>query len=306
MLLAYLSVNLDHLWTQCDLEEMNEEDGISLPKDLESEVLQKVMVLLVTGNINEFLAAYSYLQPLDGHNNIYKYSRALNQQNQVVMYCIGKYGECLAAIRIVLPDVRVDSSALMIADQCFPNLSAIISVGVACGIKRKAKLCDVLVSSKVVNYYKTSNDSPREEAITISPQLIRLFTQYKQWNNSYRQYLSHNKISTPNVKSGVILSGPYHVEDPVMKTSLDINSVAEAIGIEVEETHVFSGNQQSIIIVKGVCNYFGDGKYNKLYQPTAALIAADLVCKCLSDPQVYEVFKGLYSNLSSNVTLSDL
>ena len=271
---------------------MNEKEGIPLPKDLECEVLQEVMVLLVTVNINEFLAAYSYLQPLDGHNNMYTYSKVLNQQNQVIIYYIGKYGECVAAIRIVLPDAtRVDSSTLMIADQCFPNLSAIISVGVACGIKRKAKLCDVLVSSKVLNYYKTSDSLPREEAITISPQLIKLFTQSKGWlNNVIRQYLNYNKISTPKVKSGAILSGPYHVEDPVVE---DINSVPEAIGIEVEKTHVFSENQQYIIIVKGVCDYFGDGKYTKLYQPTAALIAADLVYKCLRDPQIYEVFKGL-------------
>ena len=274
---------------------MNEEEGIPLPKDLECEVLQEVMVLLVTVDINEFLAAYSYLQPLDDHYNVYTYSKGLNQQNQVIIYYIGKYGECVAAIRIVLPDAtRVDSSTLMIADQCFPNLSAIISVGVACGIKRKAKLCDVLVSSKVLNCYKTSDSLPREEAITISPQLIKLFTQSKGWLDSViRQYLNYNKISTPNVKSGAILSGPYHVDDPV-EASLDINSVPEAIGIEVEKTYVFSENQQYIIIVKGVCDYFGDGKYTKLYQPTAALIAADLVYKCLSDPQIYEVFKGQY------------
>ena len=41
----------------------------------------------------------------------------------------------------------------MIAYEVFPNLSAIVSVAIACGIQKQVKFCDILVSSKVV-YYK--------------------------------------------------------------------------------------------------------------------------------------------------------
>ena len=280
---------------------MTTKDDVPLPKDIEAKVLQSVMVLLVAVNINETLAAHSYLQPLDGHENIYQYFKTLDQEGQqskIVIYYIGKYGACTAAIRNVPAGVEVyNSTVLMMADQCFPNLSSIISVGVACGIKKKVKLCDVLVSTKIINYDKARDGSggylPREVTTTVSPQIIKLFTQCEQWpNDAIRKRLNKNKIAKPTVKSGVMLNGPYYVDDPVMKIAL---SIKEAIGIEMERTGMFGDTQQSMtnsIIVKAVCE-FGDGKYNKEYQPTAALIAADLVHKCLSDPQVYEMFKGL-------------
>ena len=288
---------------------MTTKEDAPLPKDIEAKVLQSVMVLLVAVNINETSAAHSYLQPLDGHENIYQFFKNLvqgGQQTKVVIYYIGKYGACTAAIRNVPPGFDSTSHVLMMADQCFPNLSAIISVGVACGIKKKVKMCDVLVSSKVINYDKTNDKSGAglrgEDATTVSPQLTKLFTQCKQWpNDAIRKRLNDNKISIPNVKSGVILCGPYRVDDPVMKTASDISLFPEAIGIEMEGTHLFADIQQSLsntIIVKAVC-HFVDGKDTKSYQPTAALIAADIVHKCLNDPQAYEMFKGLFNFLST-------
>ena len=270
---------------------------VPLPKDIEAKVLQSVMVLLVAVNINETLAAHSYLQPLDGLENIYQYFKTLYQEGQqstVVIYYIGKYGACTAAIRNVPAGVEVyNNTVLMMTDQCFPNLSAIISVGVACGIKKKVKLCDVLVSTKVINHDKASDG--REVTTTVSPQIIKLFTQCEQWpNDTIKRRLNDNNISTPNVKSGVILSGSCNVDDPVMNKILK-KQFSKAVGIETEQTNLFADTQQSVtnsIIIKAVCD-FGDGKNNEMYQPTAALIAADLVHKCLSDPQVYEMFKGL-------------
>ena len=283
-------------------------EEVPLPKDIEAKVLQSVMVLLVAVNINETSAVHNYLQPLDGHKNIYQFFKTLDQDGQetnFVIYYIGKYGACTAAIRNVPPGLEVynsTSSVLMMADQCFPNLSAIISVGVACGLKKKVKVCDVLVSSKHIDYNKTRDKSRRYlqggEATAVSPQLIKLFTECEQWpNDAIRKRLNDNKISTPNVKTGIILSGPYHVDDPLMKPTVIKKHVPEAIGIEIEGTHFLPETQLSIastIIVKAVCD-FVDGKDTKNYQATAALIAADLVHKCLSDPQAYEMFKGLFN-----------
>ena len=51
-----------------------------------------------------------------------------------------------------------------------------------------------------------------------------------------------------------------------------------------------------MIIVKAVCD-FGDGKKNKDFQPTAALLAASCVKRYFDDPQVLEMLDrtpGMY------------
>ena len=174
---------LDNLWTQHDLEQivLNKTENV-LPKHIETEVLQNITVLLVTVTIIETLATLSYLQPFDGHGNIYKFTQGV-EPGKVIIYYVGRYGACPAAVTQVPSDFQVHnstSSISIIADQCFPNLGGIISVGVACGIKGKVEICDVVVSSKVVNYDRERNEhegySPRGEAIVVPYQLSKLFT----------------------------------------------------------------------------------------------------------------------------------
>ena len=298
----FKDLHLDDLWTQGDLKQMvlTTKKDIPLPKNIETEVLQSVMVLLVTMNLDESLATCSYLQPLDGHGNIYRFSQGGEQSN--VIYCIGKYGACSSAIRDIPPVFELHGSTNAIptmAEQCFPNLSAIISVGVACGIPGEVKLCDVLVSSEVVNYDETRDKQASYyssvESMVVSSQLSKLFTQPDQWpNESIIKRLNDNGVQIPNVKSGLILSGPY-LDDLALK-SLIRNSTHGVIGIEMGRTNLFLTNQGTTahaIIVKAVCD-FGDGKSNKTYQPTAALLAADFIDKCLSDSQAHETLQGLH------------
>lgn len=77
------------------------EEEVDLPEDIKDEVLQKVVLLLLTVNENEALAARIYLKPLED------YKRKFEFHDQVVYY-IGNYGACPAAIRVILPgsDVR--------------------------------------------------------------------------------------------------------------------------------------------------------------------------------------------------------
>ena len=289
---------LENLWTEYARKQ--NVLVITLPKRIEKDVLQSVMVLLLTvNNVDEISATSNWLQPIDGHENIYKFYQG-EQQAEVIVYHIGKYGVCQAAIREIPPGLKVHDSTTsisMMADQCFPNLGGIISLGVVCGIKGKVKICDVLVSSQIVNYDKVRDEyeeySLRGEAITVSSQLNKLFTHTVQWpNDAIKKRLNDSSEHTPDVKSGVILSGPYLV-DPIMKKTLAKNFAHEAIGIEMDGAHLFIENQQiaaNTIIVKAVCD-FGDGKNIKMYRYTAALIAANLVHKCLSDPQAPEVLK---------------
>ena len=296
--------NLDNLWTQHDLEKvLNTQDDNPLPKVIETEVLHSVMILLVTRNTNETLATYSYLQPLDGHESIYRFVQG-GQQIKVVTYYIGKCGTCPAAIRNIPSGFEMHNStstALMMANQCFPNLGGIINVGVTCGIKGVVKICDVLVSSEVVNFVIAKDEkgmySPNGEAIIISSQLNKLFAHPNQWpNHKIKKRLSDNGVHMPDVKSGVILSGPHFIdEQTIQKLVKDLSH--EAIGIEIREADLLAVNQETTvntIIVKAVCD-FGDGKKIEKYQHTAALLAADLVHECLSNPEAYEALKGLHN-----------
>lgn len=271
-------------------------------------MLEQIVVLLVTVNINETLATRSYLKPLDGHDKIYKFSKRddFNQLREVATYYIGKYGACPTAIRVIPPGSQVLGGAAAVprmAFGCFPRLGAIIGVGVACGVEKKVKMCDVLVSSRVINYDQARAQNgrfiPRGQAIDASIYLHGLFTENVQWpNNSFKQRLNESKMPIPKIKSGVILSGPYLIDDPVMKELLITDFAREAIGIEMEGAYLFAAARPTttdVIIVKAVCD-FGDGKKNKVYQPTAALMAADWVYKQLSDTQVphmVEAHKGI-------------
>ena len=284
-----------------------------LPKHIEVEVLQSVTVFLITINTTKIsffeTVVYKYLQPLDGHKIIYRFNQGAEGEHQTELttyYYIGKYGACLAAIRYFSPGIEIHqttSNITMMANQCFPNLGAIISVGIACGIKKKVQLCDVLVSSKVVNYDKaTDKRLTINKAISVSSQLLKLFTQPVQWpDDAMKKYLKDHRQRIPNVKCGVIFSGLYPIDDPAMTKTLVKNFAHEGMGIEMDGGYLFAENQQTavnFIIIKGVCD-FGDGKNVAAHQHTAALLAADLVHKYLSDPHATEFFKGSYKCIAT-------
>ena len=259
---------------------------------------------MVTVHRNEISIIRKYLQPLEGHEDVYRYKQG-RHQTEFVTYYIGKYGACPAAIRYALPGIAMHcttSTVSIMAYQCFPNLGAIVSIGIACGIKKKVQMCDVLVSSQVLNYDKAVDIHqeylPKGKAITVSSQLLKLFTQPVQWPDyAMKKYLKDHRQRIPNEKFGVILSGPCPVDDPAMTKTLVKQFADEGIGIEMDGAYLFPENQQTSvnnIIVKAVCD-FGDGKNTTKYRHTAALLAANLVHKCLSDPHAAEFFKGAYN-----------
>ena len=275
-----------------DLTEMRYD--IPLPENIKDKVIQNVLVLLVSANVNESLATRCYLQPLDDHETIYSF----NPVEKQAVYYIGKYGACPAAVRVVPYDFESHGNAETISiptDLFFTNLSAIVSVGVACGIKGKVQLCDVLISSEVVNCDKVLNRDqiylPRERQKTL-PWLRKLFLQPATWpEDRLRTYLANNDIPVPNVMSGVILTGvPYHADNPAINDFVR-NFAGEAIGIEMQRAYFVTKTTVNAIIVKAVCG-FGDEKDNEMHQPTAALLAADLVYKCLNDHKASEELKG--------------
>ena len=249
------------------------------------------MVLVVDVNISY---TYGYLQPLDGHRNVYLFNQG-EQEAELVTYYIGKYGACPGAVSCVLGESKARTVHMM-ADQCFPNLGGIISVGVACGIKNKTQLFDALVSSKIINYgNERQRYLPKGEAITVSSHLLKLFTQPVQWPNyEIKKTLIDDGVPMPDVKSGTILSGSYFVGDSVIQTLIK-NFADKAIGIEMDGANLFVENHQittNTIMVKVVCD-FGDGENMESCKSTARLLSADLVHKTLNDPQTFETLRGL-------------
>ena len=281
-------------------------DDILLPKNIEAEVLQKIMVLLVTVNPIETSATHSYLRPLDGHENVYRFTQG-GQTVRDVVYYIGQYGACPAAISA---DYGSTSTVSMMADQCFPNLGGIIGIGIICGIKEKVQMYNVIVSSKVIKYDKVKNADERYSQtggpIAVSSQLLKLFNQPVQWpDDTNKKVLKDLSNLVPNVRLGTILSGPCFVDILTMENTLSRKFASEAIGIVMDQAYLFAESQHTTantIVVKAVSN-FGSNKI-PICGLIAALLAADLVDKCLSNPQAHEVLKGLFNCVCIGKTCS--
>jgi len=299
------------LWTEEELRQKFEdkEEYISLPRNIKAEVLASVIVLLVTVNNKENLAAHCYLKPLDGHEKVYLITQCIKRCNEYAIYHIGKYGTCPTAVRVIPPGSEVydgSNTIPMMAYNCFPNLGAVIGVGVAHGVEERVKICDVLVSEKVINYHKAGIQEGAtlpESEISASTYLKELFCQAVKWpTDEIKKRLEENDVARPVIKLGKILSGPHLKNDTEIKKELIKTFAHEIIGMEMEGAYLFAENQQTnahTIIVKAVCD-FGDGNTHEEFQSTAALLAADCVNKFLSNPQLPEILddrRGLHMHI---------
>ena len=302
---------VDELWKEEELYNMGylKKEISTLPDAQKSNVLDKVLLLLLTVNNNEDNAAFCYLEPLPGHNEIFKYWQRddAGVRAEHAIYRIGKYGACPAAVRQIKPGSEISgaTTAPTLAFRCFKNLNAIIGMGVACGVEKKTKLCDVLVADKVNNYdqarLEEGDTLNRGLALPTSSLLSEIFRQRIMWpDDEIKERLDKCKMK-PKIKQGVILSGPYLIDDKKIKKDLIQNFASEAVGIEMEAAYLFRAAQQvptHMTIVKAVCD-FGDGKKNKDFQPTAALLAANCVKRYLDEGAVEMLQRGNQNVLSS-------
>ena len=280
---------MDELWTEDDLYDMGYgKKAISDMPEAQINILDEVLLLLLTVNKNEDNAALCYLDPLPGHTVIYRYWQkdVAGEHRQFASYLIGAYGKCPAAVRKIRPGAEIGgaTTAPTLAFKCFKKLSAIIGMGVACGVEKKTKFCDVLIAEKVNNYDQARLEEggplSRGFALPTSDLLYQIFGQQIMWPaGEIKEWLDKCKMKRPRIKQGIILSGPYLIDDKKTKKELIQNFASEAIGIEMEAAYLFRAAQQvrtHMTIVKAVCD-FGDGKKHKLFQPTAALLAANCV-----------------------------
>ena len=304
MLLKLIFTGAASLWTSDGLQKIaNKQTQVALSTN-HNDILNQVQVLLLTVNKNEFNATKSYLKPLKGHDSIYTYHHRVDSHHSTdtAIYYLGQYGACTAAVTKIDPGAALRtgvSFAPNLAYHCFPTLGAIIGVGVACGVEGKTKLCDVLVSSKVVNYDKARVENggftPRGEAIPTLGYLCQIFSQ-SNWSHTSKEIFNHlSGMPLPQIHHGTILSGPYLIDDAEFKDKLLKSFAPEAIGIEMEGSGLFAAAHETkirCILVKSVCD-FGDGNKNEIFQPTAAMLAADCVRHVLNDPHVPGILRVL-------------
>ena len=257
---------------------------------------EKMQILLVTANQFEHYAALSLLEPMEGNTKVLRFQHNYSGPlAEVATYTCGRFGAFNAAVqRIITQGPAAAQDVVTIAADCFGhNLNAIFSVGVACGVKKKNNMLDVLVSQKVTfctveRHGTTKEGKPeiigREIAnLPTSEFLLQHFTNPPEWPTK------NSKIATklakkPKKRVGLLLSGYRLVDNKECKDELLNNFAKEAIGIEMEGAglyHNYRNHPYEILIVKAVCD-FGDGSKNKEYQPTAALLAAECLHHYLS------------------------
>ena len=272
----------------------------AVPSDL--QLLNKVVLLVLTVNKNEDNAVLCYLEPLTGHTHIYKHMQRVDDgpHAQHAIYLIGKYGTIPTAVRQITAGSEIGgaTTAPNLAFRCFKSLNAIIGVGVACGVEKRTKMCDVLVADKVNNYdqarLQKGGALDRGFAIPVSPLLSSIFRQTIKWlDDEMKERLDKCNVPKPKLKQGIILSGPYLIDDSKKKKELLQNFAAEAIGIEMEAAYLFKAATNvptHMTIIKAVCD-FGDGHKKKHFQPTAALLAAKCLKKYFDDDQLLEMLQ---------------
>ena len=276
-----------------DRAHKNRSEWIS-PND--TKLKDSTQILLVTANKHEYNAVLSLLKPVKSSQLLkYKHCCKIGPLTKTATYIFGKFGAFNVAVhRMVSQGPAAAQEVITVAAHCFGhNLNAIIAVGVACGVG-KSNYLDVLVAEKV-SFYQYAGDKEKLQIrnrdtanLPTSSFFLDIFNQSPQWPTNEKGETVANLAKKPVLRLGTILSGDKLVDNQQFKEELLENISPGAIGIEMEGAglyHNYSDHNYEILVVKGVCD-FVDGKKDKKYQPTAALLAAECLQHYLSDDRL--------------------
>ena len=289
------------------------EKNLVLPRELEAQahknpcewispndtkLKDSTQILLVTANKHEYNAVLSLLEPVkSSHLLKYKHCCTIGPLRKTATYIFGKFGAFNVAVhRMVSQGPAAAQDVIIVAAHCFGhNLNAIIAVGVACGVEKKSDYLDVLVAEKISCYQRARYGIGDKDELPIknrditnlptSSFFLDIFNQPPQWPTNEKGETVAKLAKKPVLRLGTILSGNKLVDNQQVKEELLKNFSPEAIGIEMEGAglyHNYKDHNYEILVIKGVCD-FGDGKKDKKYQPTAALLAAECLRHYLSD-----------------------
>ena len=137
-----------------ELENRSKKYNVTNLSDI--NVLTNVQVLLITTSENDYLALQSYLHPLSG-STLSKYGYHKPTAGEHAFYVIGKYGECVSAIRMVHPE-SLNINVLSLASECFDNLGVVFIIGAITGVSDKVNILDVLISTNICTYELSTSD----------------------------------------------------------------------------------------------------------------------------------------------------
>ena len=262
-------------------------DEISIVDTNDSAIPSTIQILLVTANETEYGAALTFLEPLVGFDTLLRYHHVNSTINKHAVYIFGEFGNFYAAVHLMTKQgPAAAQDVVIVAADCFGNnLNAIFAVGVACGVEGKSDMLDVLVSKTISVYtaarISTGSDGEYEienRGVTnmpISSFLQTYFDQPPKWPG--KDSIAARLLKKPTQRSGNILSGNYLIDHAKFKQKLLKSFAYNAIGIEMEGAGLFQDypdTRYKIMVIKAVCD-FGDGKKDKKYQPTAAMLAVE-------------------------------
>ena len=285
---------------------------------------EKTQILLVTANDFEQYAALSLLEPMEGSTTLLRFQHNYTGPlAKVATYTFGRFGAFNAVVqRMTTQGPASAQDVIIIAADCFGhNFNAIFSVGVACGVKKKNNMLDVLVS-KTVTFYKVARQGTNKEGkleitsrdianLPTSEFLLQHFNNPPEWPTKSSKVAARLKTIKPKKHTGLLLSGDYLIDNEEFKDKLLNTFAKEAIGIEMKGAglyHDYRSHNYEILIVKAVCD-FGDGSKNKDYQPTAALLAAECLHHYLSReimPKGLSAYKGTSNYCKSFIITNDM
>ena len=257
------------------------------------QLLQKVQVLLVTSTEHARLATLAYLKPFaNGKHFSCVLIGGTEEQLHLSLSCtIGMYGSCVTGV--VINKRNLHTLAETALNQ-FPNLCAVFTVGVVYGVMRHVKMWDVIASSKLYTSKINQDGEIKSDTppIPASQFLCEWISQSPSWpdkDNVLVTRLEDNNITSPCMKQGSILSCYCFKDDNSKLDLLNMIYSEDIFGIEMDGTASLSDycrrSNIHFMIVKAVGS-LGDSKYDRVCQPTAALLAADCLHHYLSDPQL--------------------
>ena len=247
-----------------EIETINEQD-----KDKIESLIDETKILLITANKNENLAVLSFLKPRSTEKKLFyhDYEFYIGFLKRTASYALGKFGRYNAAVHLMVNQgPAAAQSAIITAASCFKTLSAIFAVGVACGVKPKTQLLDVIVA-KIITPYTAARISGRDEIkiesrsnpLEISHHFYEYFTKQPEWPINMNSPVTKYLKDKPKMHCGKVLSGNYLIDNKQIKELLLENFASDAIGIEMESAGLLHdykcGNHHvPIMLVKAVCD----------------------------------------------------
>ena len=256
----------------------------------DNSILTNVQVLVITTSEYECHAVLSYLHPLSG-NSLTKHVQFT--ADGLAFYVIGKYGECISAVRKVNTETCTIHTISLMATKCFPKLAAIFTIGTITGVSDKVGIFDVLVPTDICTYEVTHGTNISKKAkVNASSLFSELFGQLPKWPRIKNKLVNRLKDIKPHLHQGTILCGP----DVTKQIGELLTLYPKANGIDSSCAKLFTDPcvmANHIMTVKCVSD-------KQDTQPTAALLAADCLehyLKCPQLPQFLTVCKGMYDCL---------